>query len=376
VKIAYVYDVVYPYVIGGVQKRIWEIAVRLAQRGHEVCIFGMKYWDGNSVLKRDGVYLHGVCPPMELFNGERRSVGEAVYFASRVLAPLNRERFDIIDCQNFPYFPCFSVKIASKLRCSNLVITWHEVWDDYWYTYLGKMGMFGKLVERITARLTSRVIAVSEMTRKDLGKIGVNMKMIRVIPNGIDVKAIEAITPADEQSDIMFAGRLIKEKNVDLLIRAVSLAKTELPSVHCIIIGDGPEREALEMLVKELDLSESVKMKGFLQEGNEVLSYMKSSKVFVLPSVREGFGIVALEANACGLPVITAEHPHNAVCELIEHGKNGFLCQLSVEDLARKILAAHGNRGDQSRECARRAQAYDWKNIALMTESFYYESLA
>ena len=61
-KIAFVYDVIYPCVKGGVEKRVWELAVRLAKRGHEVHLFGMKFWEGEAVIKKDDVIIHGVCP--------------------------------------------------------------------------------------------------------------------------------------------------------------------------------------------------------------------------------------------------------------------------------------------------------------------------
>ena len=60
-KIAYIYDTIYPYTFGGVEKRIWELSTRLAQRGHEVHIFGPKFWTGSRIIQKEGIYLHGVC---------------------------------------------------------------------------------------------------------------------------------------------------------------------------------------------------------------------------------------------------------------------------------------------------------------------------
>ena len=133
----------------------------------------MKSWDGPDVLIKNEIYLHSVCQPQKLFVNGRRSIKGAVYFAWKILPHLLREKFDIIDCQNTPYFPCFSAKLHSLLRKSSLIITWHEVWDDYWYEYLGKKGIFGVWVERITAHLTDKVIVVSERTKKNLEMIGV-----------------------------------------------------------------------------------------------------------------------------------------------------------------------------------------------------------
>jgi len=156
-KIAYVYDVIHPYVPGGVQKRIWELSRRLVTKGHEVTILGMKHWNGDDVIVREGVRIRGICPPKDLFVNGHRSIGEALYVGWKSLPALSREHFDIIDCQNFPYFPCFSAKMASVLQRSPLLITWHEVWGNYWYQYLGKKGFFGAATERLAGRL-ARVI--------------------------------------------------------------------------------------------------------------------------------------------------------------------------------------------------------------------------
>ena len=130
-KIAYVHDVIYPHVKGGAEKRVWEISRRLADRGHEVHIFGMKYWDGEAVIERDGVHLHGVCDPGNLYVDGRRSIKTAIRFSSKLLSSFKGD-FDVVDAQQFPYLPCFSAKLFCTLKRTLLVITWHEVWGDYW----------------------------------------------------------------------------------------------------------------------------------------------------------------------------------------------------------------------------------------------------
>jgi glycosyltransferase involved in cell wall biosynthesis len=371
-KIAYVYDVIYPYVKGGTERRVWEISKRLAKKGHEVHIFGMKYWDGKAAFMKEGVYLHGVCEPKELYVNGRRSIKEAIYFARKLIIPLMKEDCEIIDCQEFSYLPCFSAKICSSWKRIPLVLTWHEVWDDYWYEYLGKRGVFGKGIEKMTTHLTDKMIAVSERTKNDLERIGVKNE-IKLIPNGIDFKLIERIEASDEKSDVIFAGRLIKEKNVDILIKAVKLIKKEIPEVKCIIIGEGPEKRKLEKLVDDFGVGNNIKFTGFLDDYKDIISRMKSSKVFVLPSAREGFGIVALEANACGLPVITVNHKMNATCDFINNDINGFICALSEEDVAAKILIGLREGKDMASGCIDSASRYDWQEIFNLTESTYEE---
>ncbi len=369
-KIGCVYDNIYPYTIGGAEKREWELATRLAMKGHEVHLFSMKYWEGPDVFVKEGVYLHGVCSPQPLFINGRRSIKEAIYFAYKVLKPLFEEKFDIVDVTNFPYFPCFSAKLAALMKRTPLIITWHEVWDNYWFEYLGKKGIFGKVVEKVSTHLSDKMVTVSEATKRDLERIGFK-KDIKVIPNGIDFRGIRKIRPSTEDSDIIFVGRLIKEKNVDLLIEAMSLIKRESPGINCIIVGDGPERGNLERLIYELNLEDNVHLKGVVENHDQVLSYMKSSKVFVLPSTREGFGIVALEANACGLPIVTVKHHQNAACDLINEGENGFISELSEQDIAQKIKTILINEQSLENKCIEYSKKFDWGIMVDLIEETY-----
>ena len=88
---------------------------------------------------------------------------------------------------------------------------------------------------------------------------------------------------------------------------------------------------------------------------------MKSSKIFALPSTREGFGIVVLEANACGLPVVTTNHPDNASRNLIEEGKNGYLSQPTEKSLVSYIIKSLDNKSVMNSSQA--VLRYSWDNI-------------
>jgi glycosyltransferase involved in cell wall biosynthesis len=336
-KIAFVCDTVYPYIKGGAEKRVYEISKRLVQQGHEVNWFGVKWWEEPSVVQ-DGVHLYGVCKVRNLYTKEgKRTIEEAFYFSSRVFIPLLRKDFDIIDVSQFPYFPCFSAKIVSMLRRKPIVITWHEIWGDYWNEYLGYKGYLGELVERMTARLSDCNIAVSESTKRSLIRLG--GKNIYLIPNGIDLEEIQETPPAERGYDILFAGRLIKEKNVDKLISIIPQIKEDFPDVKCGIIGDGPERKKLMKLVNDLDLRNNIEFLGFLQY-EDVIAYMKSSDLFVLPSTREGFGIILLEAMAAGTPVLAVRSKHSAASDMLD-GKNGLLCD--PDELKNSILNLLGD---------------------------------
>ena len=368
-KIAFVYDVIYPYVKGGVEKRIRELALRLSARGHDVHIIGMKYWEGPDSVEKDGITLHGICTPQPLYSGGRRTLFEALSFSIRLFPILMREKFDIIDCQQFPYFPCFPVKFVAVMKKMPFVITWHEVWGDYWYEYLGWKGAGGKTIERLVSGITPNIIAVSATTAMNLRRLGVRDNVL-IIPNGIDLKQLKSIPPGTIASDLIFVGRLIKEKHVDVLVRAFSMLLQESPDRTLLIIGDGPEREAVRTLVRDLALEDRVFLQPFLDSHDEVISLMKSSHVCVIPSTREGFGIAALEALACGLPVVTVDHRDNAIAELITE-KTGFLSLLSVDDLLDTIQVALSRYPAMKTTCMAFAEPYDWDRIVDRVEKSY-----
>jgi glycosyltransferase involved in cell wall biosynthesis len=371
-KIAYIHDVIYPYVKGGAEKRVWEMARRLAARGHEVHIFGMKYWDGDDVIEREGVHLHGVCDPQDLYVDGKRSIKTSLHFSWKLLWSF-KGGFDVVDAQQFPYFPCFSAKFHSYLRKTPLVITWYEVWDDYWYEYLGRKGFIGKWIEKWTTKLPYKIVPISERIRDDLVSIGVGEDRMEVLPNGVDYSGIQQIKGEKDFFDVLYAGRLSEHKNVDLLLEAVDQVRDVLPSIKCGIIGDGPERDKLVKMTEELSLGDNVKFLGFLEKDEEVMTKMKSAKVFVLPSSREGFPNTILEANACGVPVIVVDSDKNAGVEAVKDGVNGAVCRLSADSMATSIIrlldgGLYKKMSDQSRENARK---HDWDIIVNKIEMIY-----
>ena len=219
-RVAFVYDAIYPWVKGGAEVRIHELGRRLSLQGHDVHLFGIKWWEGEDVLQYEGMTLHGVCKARNLYVNGRRSISEAIVFSVKLFPALINERFDIIDVSVFPYFSCFTVKAISVLKNIPVVFTWHEVWGDYWYEYLGKKkGFFGLAIEITVAKISKNSIAVSDWTKKRLETFVGTGRKIAVLPNGVDLKLISEIKPAGKDYsgsqggkiyDIIFAGRLIK----------------------------------------------------------------------------------------------------------------------------------------------------------------------
>ncbi|MEM4497180.1 MAG: glycosyltransferase family 4 protein [Archaeoglobaceae archaeon] len=348
-EIIYVYDAVYPWVKGGVERRVYEIGKRLVEKGYKIKWLCVGWW-GKEKRLLDGIELIPVCNALKLYSNERRRISPAMIFAMNLMKK-SRIKADVIDCQVFPYLSVFPFILRK-----NLVLTWHEFWGDYWYEYLGKIGFFGKLIERFVASLDKKIVAVSNTTANALKSIGCKAT---VIPNGIDFEMISSVEKSEEEFDVVFAGRLIREKNVELLLEAMKL----LPNYRCLIVGDGPEKGRLKILAPE-----NVEFREFLEYRN-LIAIFKSSKVFVLPSKREGFGIVALEANACGLPVVTVEHKMNAAMEIAK--STGFLAKSDAKDLAEKIEMAIASRNKMREKCINYAKNFDWNVITKKMAEFY-----
>jgi len=354
-RIAFVYDAAYPFVKGGGEKRIYEIARRVAKR-HEVDWITLKWWEGENELSKDGITYVSAGRWGGFYKNGRRSISEAVYFAVKCL-PRVLDAYDVIDCTAFPYFSCFSSRFGNVLRRNVLFITWHEVWDDYWYEYLGRKGFFGKVVESLVARLKARHIAVSKLTAEMLERKGCKAE---IIPNGVDLEFIESVEPSEEY-ELIFAGRLIEEKGADVFVRLCAKLRKKF-DFRAAVIGEGP---MLQSLKKE---NEDVEFLGFVDE-RRFYSLLKGAKLFVLPSRREGFSISALEAIACGTPVLTVEHGMNACKELAE--MYGFVAKNFDEmlDFAEKVLA-----GEWEAERPSLAE-YDWNSIARKIENVYSAEL-
>lgn len=369
-RIAIVSDAIFPYNNGGKETRIYELSTRLAASGHDVHIYTMHWWsDAGSHRVENGVHLHAISPLYPLHAGERRSIRQGILFGLACFK-LITAKFDVIDVDHMPYFPLFSVRIVTWLKRKPMYATWHEVWGRaYWKTYLGRLGIIGYVMEKLTVLLPNQIIAVSDMTAARLRKeMGVSNNLLTVY-NGIDLNSIAKVRAASTKSDVLYAGRLLKHKNVDVLLRAVARLKRTRFDISCVIVGDGPQRLNLEKLAVKLGIEANVRFVGFLPENSQVYAYMKASSVFVLPSTREGFGISVIEANACGLPVVTIDAPANAARYLISTS-NGRLAKLTPASIATQIEVLLTSPVSV-RSVKSTVKSYDWRTSATNLSLVY-----
>jgi glycosyltransferase involved in cell wall biosynthesis len=146
------------------------------------------------------------------------------------------------------------------------------------------------------------------------------------------------LVAAGEPPRVIYAGRHIPEKRVPALVPALSLARETIPELRADILGDGPERDDVMRLVGKERLEEAVTVPGFVSP-EQVTSAIARAACLVLPSRREGYGMVVVEAAAQGTPSVVVLGQDNAAVELIDEGTNGTVAlSASPADLAAAIV--------------------------------------
>jgi len=371
-------EFVYPFRKGGAEKRFYEVARRLARRGHEMHWFGMYEWPGPAHVEVDGIHVHAGARPFEVYgeNGQRAILPTLRLGASLSTALAHsRVRFDLLDLSLYPFFHIFGARLLRPR--TRLVVSWHEYWGDHWHEYMrSRAAIVGVQIERFAARVPDFIIATSDLARDGLVSSGVPESQVATIHNGVAVADVEAVAPADGNIDFVFFGRLKNHKNVDLLLRAFALARRMRPELTCLVVGHGPEYNRLLRLAGELDLGNCVRFTGAIPSEEEMLSRVKSSRVYVNPSTKEGGGsITLLEAYACGLPAIVVRHPLGIDDSLVRNGETGWWAAApEPEALAATMLeaVADEDRLRRMRDAVRRfVRQYDWDEVASQCESRY-----
>jgi glycosyltransferase involved in cell wall biosynthesis len=162
---------------------------------------------------------------------------------------------------------------------------------------------------------------------------------------------------------VVFAGRHIREKRVIAIPPAVARARQELPDLRGLIIGDGPERPSVLEHVAAVGLDSYIEVPGFVP-ATQVEEALANALCLLLPSRREGYGMVVLEAAAHGTPSIVVAGEDNAATELVEEGENGFVAPTdSAENLAEAICRVH----DGGEELRVRTAAWFARNIKQLS---------
>ena len=330
-RVCLVYDCLYPYTVGGAARWYRNLAERLVADGHEVTYLTRRQWDGEADVP--GVRVIAVSPRMELYARGRRRLLPPLAFGIGVLRHLLRHgrNYDVVHTASFPYFPLIAAGAARKRGGFRIVVDWHEVWTHaYWRRYAGRVaGALGWRVQRACLRVPQRSFCFSRLHERRLRDEGLTAPLARLEGQYAGPPPPDA--PRAARDVVVFAGRQLAEKRVPSLVKALA----RIPEVRGEIYGDGPDRPAVLAAIRAHGLESRVRAPGFV-ERHVLDEALGTALCFVLPSEREGYGLVVVEAAAQGVPVVVVDGPENAATELVDDGVNGAVAH-SVDELADAI---------------------------------------
>ena len=349
-RICLVYDLLYPQTVGGAERWYRNVALRLVEEGHDVTYLTMRQWDAATQPDLPGVRVVAVAEGMPLYTGGRRRIAPALVFGFGVLRHLVRHgrRYDVVHTASFPYFSLLAAAAVRPFARYRVVVDWHEFWTrDYWREYLGPVGgWFGWQVQRLCLRMPQRAFCFSRLVERHLLAEGVRGG-VTVLEGQFEGEPAAAPLPAEPM--VVFAGRHIPEKNPVAVVHAVAKARETIPDLRGAIYGDGPERPKVLAAIAEHGLEGVVEAPGFVDE--EVIEdALARALCLVLPSRREGYGLVVVETLSKGTPVVLVQGEDNASTELVADGENGFLADdPSAPELAVAVVKV-GAGGESLRD--------------------------
>lgn len=340
-RVCLIYDCLYPWTVGGAERWFRALAEALAAEGHEVTYLTRRQWERAAPPEIPGVRVIAVSRAEPLYGPDgNRLIGEPLRFGRGVLGHLLRhgDEYDVVHTGAFPYFPLLAAGLA---RTRPLFVDWFEVWSrEYWRDYLGgPRGWVGWAVQRACARVPQQAFTFSELHAQRLREEGLAAPAIPLAGLFAGTQEVREVR-LEREPLLVFAGRHIPDKRVTVIPAAIAAAREQLPELRALVLGDGPDRPALLAAIEAAGVADCVEAPGFVEAG-EVEAAIGRAACLLLPSQREGYGLVIIEAAAQGTPTVVAAGPDNAAVELIEPGVNGVVAASDQpEDLAEAIVTA------------------------------------
>lgn len=271
------------------------------------------------------------------------------------------KKFDlVIDCfHGIPFFTPFYVR-SKKLALIQ------EVAKEVWFlNHLPKpfnwiIGLVGFLIEPLTFLFYKNIpfMTGSNSARDDLVKFGIPSRNITVVPHGVIINSPKKLPPKEKVKTITFLGTLARDKGVEDAIRAFGILSKE-GKFNFWILGSGASEYVsyLKTLSSRLGIQGQVKFFGFVNE-EEKFKRLARSHILINPSVREGWGLVNIEANRMGTPVIAYKSP--GLVDSVRDGKSGILCDNNTPaDLAKNVIKIINETAQYNQLCK---GAINWSN--------------
>jgi len=350
---------------GGSEVYVETIAEGLARRGHTVTIGCAEHVRGPEVELRSGVTLRRQGTKWTVYPRAARSLRRGDFGAVDV----------VVDVQNgIP----FCTPLASR---APVVVLVHHVHREQWPVIYGPVrSRIGWWIEsRLAPRIyrSASYVAVSERTRTELAGLGIESGRIEVIHNGTTVPPAMS-TPASPTPLVLVLGRLVPHKRVEHAIDEVARLRSRVPGIRLAVVGDGWWRRELDAYVERLGVSDIVDFHGHVDEESKD-RLLRQAWVLALPSLKEGWGLVVMEAAARGTPAI-AYADAGGVAESIVDGRTGLLAAdragfaggletLLTDGVLRARLGEHARTYAEGFDWERSVAAFEAHLVRRVSES-------
>ncbi len=343
-RICLVYDCLFPHTVGGAERWYRNLGERLAADGHDVTYLTLRQWDRGEDPGVLGVRVIAVGPRMALYAGGRRRILPPVVFGLGVLWHLlwRGRRYDVVHTASFPYFSLLTAGALRRACGYRLVVDWHEVWSrDYWIEYLGaRAGLVGAAIQQLCVHIAQHAFCFSRLHAKRLESAGLRGE-VTVLEGEYTATVPSPASPRPAEPVVVFAGRHIPEKRAPAVVGAVMDAAPRIPGLRGVIFGDGPERGEVMRAIRDAGAQDAVSAPGFVP-AEEVDTTLRGALCMLLPSRREGYGLIVVEAASLGVPSIVVAGSDNAATELIAEGENGTVASsASAAELGEAIVRVH-----------------------------------
>jgi glycosyltransferase involved in cell wall biosynthesis len=368
-KIALIYDRLYPQNIGGLERYYDALARGLAASNSVSYITQGVDTEDPVDFRPYRVVTVAPSSPYYSSRGNRR-IWPTVRFGLGVFVHLLRHGrdYDVVQSASFPFFSVIAARLAFTLRRRNrpkLIVDWLEVWPrDYWISYTGALfGRVGYAIQQLCMRAPDQGVTYSSLHEARLGAH--RSPILRLTGLATEMpKAPHASAARGSVPNVVFAGRHIPEKQASLIPEVIQEARRLNAAIRGTIIGDGPERADVARAIAERDLEGAVQLPGFVSD-DELNRMLQSASCLLLPSLREGYGLIVIEAAAYGTPCVTIDAPDNAAKELIVNGVNGFVVDdWSPTNLAEAVVEVV-RRGPKLRESALGWHRDHWQELSV-----------
>jgi len=335
--------------MGGAEVFTHEVAKRWVRNGHEVTLFTSEFPNCRREEFIDGIHV--------VRSGRKYSVYLKAKEHYREV--FSKEGYDVIidEINTRPFLAPKFVNNGEKIFA--LI---HQLAREYWFYEtpfpISHIGYHFLEKRWLRNYVDIPTVTVSESTKKDLLDLG--FKRVSVIPEGLNFEPLDDLPTKADNPIVVYAGRLKRAKRPDHAIKAFKMVREKIPNAELWVIGDGPFRLELEKMA-----GEGVRFYGFL--GNsERRELIKRAWVLVNPSVREGWGLNVIEANALGTPCVAYDIA--GLRDSIRNGETGLLVENGdiggLAEAITRILEDESLRRVLSKNALEYSRNFDWNKTA------------